>query len=416
MKTDIVSCSAAGLRHGLRKPASSPKRVGMRQTILIFINYYIPGYKCGGPTQSIANLVTHLSDHFDFRIITRDRDLGDTEPFKDVPADTWVEVDDAWVYYASPGTLTLRGISSLIRKTPHDCLYLNGVFGTVMTGIPLLTARLGITRNKPILLAPRGEFSQGALAIKPWKKRPYLLLNKKLGFYNGVTWHASSEHEANDIRKELGSGIAVSIAPVLPRRNISEESNLETRKPGDPLKIAFLARISPMKNLHFALEVLAETAVPVRFDIYGPREDEEYWMRCAVAIGRLPSHISVHCHGAVDPANVVQTLRSRDLLFLPTLGENFGHVIAEAFLAGIPVLISDRTPWRDLRSAGIGLDCSLNAKEKFADYIQELYSMSPSSFAQLKSKVAAFASAMSRNCQAIDDNKKMFTAVVEHGH
>ena len=33
---------------------------------------------------------------------------------------------------------------------------------------------------------------------------------------------------------------------------------------------------------------------------------------------------------------------------LPTGGENFGHAIFEALSCGVPALISDRTPWRDL--------------------------------------------------------------------
>ena len=39
-----------------------------------------------------------------------------------------------------------------------------------------------------------------------------------------------------------------------------------------------------------------------------------------------------------------------DVFLLPTGGENFGHAIFEALSCGVPVLISDQTPWRGLEA------------------------------------------------------------------
>ena len=47
-------------------------------------------------------------------------------------------------------------------------------------------------------------------------------------------------------------------------------------------------------------------------------------------------------------------------MILPTHGESFGHIIVEAWAAGCPVLISDRTPWRELREQGVGWDVPLD--------------------------------------------------------
>jgi glycosyltransferase involved in cell wall biosynthesis len=59
------------------------------------------------------------------------------------------------------------------------------------------------------------------------------------------------------------------------------------------------------------------------------------------------------------------------LFVLPTLGENYGHVIYEALSAGDPVLISDQTPWRNLIEMKAGWDLSLNEKNKFKAAIRE---------------------------------------------
>jgi glycosyltransferase involved in cell wall biosynthesis len=56
-------------------------------------------------------------------------------------------------------------------------------------------------------------------------------------------------------------------------------------------------------------------------------------------------------------------------LFLPSLGENFGHVIVEALSAGCPILISDRTPWRGLAERGVGWDLPLEDPAGFRGVI-----------------------------------------------
>jgi len=43
-------------------------------TILCFVPHYLPGFRAGGPTRSIANLVEWLGDEYRFAIISLDRD------------------------------------------------------------------------------------------------------------------------------------------------------------------------------------------------------------------------------------------------------------------------------------------------------------------------------------------------------
>ena len=73
-----------------------------------------------------------------------------------------------------------------------------------------------------------------------------------------------------------------------------------------------------------------------------------YWEKCQRIIDDLPENIQVKYNGTIGHEKVVREMASHDLFFLPTLGENFGHVIFEALAAGCPILISDQTPWRNL--------------------------------------------------------------------
>ena len=63
-----------------------------RPKILCFVSHYLPGYKSGGPVKSIHNLTEHLTKTFEFLIVTSDRDLNDTQPYKSISINKWNKV------------------------------------------------------------------------------------------------------------------------------------------------------------------------------------------------------------------------------------------------------------------------------------------------------------------------------------
>ncbi len=69
--------------------------------ILALVNMYLPGYKSGGPLQSVANLTERLEEGFQIRIITTDRDYGDSRPYPSVRPGEWQRVGRAQVLYLS---------------------------------------------------------------------------------------------------------------------------------------------------------------------------------------------------------------------------------------------------------------------------------------------------------------------------
>ena len=101
----------------------------------------------------------------------------------------------------------------------------------------------------------------------------------------------------------------------------------------------------------------------ITFNIVGPFEDPKYVQTCRKVCEDLAPNINVCFHGEVDHVRVHEILSSNHLFFLPTRGENFGHVILEALLAGCPILLSDQTPWKGLENFGIGWDIPLNHPE-----------------------------------------------------
>lgn len=382
-----------------------------RVNILIFVAYYLPGYKFGGPVRTIANMVDHLGDDaLDFRIVTADRDVLDSEPYPNVTVDDWNVVGKAQVFYASPGNRSLSAFERLIRETPHDVLYLNSFFDPAFTLRPMLARRLGRLPDKPVVIAPRGEFSAGALALKRWKKAPYLAVARLLGLYRGVIWQASSEHEAADICRMMGKAAQndIVIAPDLPPSVDARASSVPLNSgPENPLRVVFLSRITPKKNLDFALRVLAQMSHPVEFNIYGPVWDEAYWQQCRGLIQTLPANVQVTYHGGVEPQVVPQVMASHDLFFFPTRGENFGHVILEALSVGTPVVLSDQTPWRDDGAGGCTV-FPLADEAGFAKAIEHFSALSPDE--RMAARTAALKVARRFVCQdqLLEQNQALF--------
>ena len=104
--------------------------------ILCFISFYLPGSRSGGPVRTIANFVDQLGEEFDIRIVCRDRDMSDTEPYPNIAVDAWNTLGKVQVFYASEKTVNLIGIRRLLRETPHDVLYLNSFFAFHFSILP----------------------------------------------------------------------------------------------------------------------------------------------------------------------------------------------------------------------------------------------------------------------------------------
>lgn len=394
---------------GLGRDCGAPPT---RPVILTFAGGYLPGFKAGGPIRSLANMANQLGDEFDFRIVVPDRDLGDRSAYPSVDVDRWNTVDKAQVFYRSPGAAGWRAFVAALQEVDYDLIYLNSFFSPDASLRPLLYRRIGKLRKRPVLLAPRGEFSPGALALKPIKKRAFLKLAEAIGLHSETLFQASSEHEAADIRRVITAtriliSSNISATSDLQRNDCEPPNRASNRRSGDPLKGVFLSRISPKKNLAGALSMLAQVSCPVAFDIYGPIEDQTYWAQCLKLKAALPPHVTVQYHGELRPEAVETVLPAYDFFFLPTLGENYGHVIREALSAGLPVLISNQTPWRNLAAASAGADLPLDQPEAFVAWIEALWRLEPEDWPAIKDAARRLGNDPVKTARDLEANRAM---------
>jgi glycosyltransferase involved in cell wall biosynthesis len=205
------------------------------------------------------------------------------------------------------------------------------------------------------------------------------------GFYDHVSFQATNQQELNDLKAQFKNANAKIIA------NVSNASpiHLNKSKQENVIDLFFLSRISKVKNLHFALEVLSKvsSSIKVNYTIYGNIEDAAYWEHCSQLISKLPAHINVNYKGELAFDKIQTTIAQHHFLFLPTLNENFGHSIVESLMSGCPLIISDQTPWNNVKEANAGFAIPLNDHQQFVDVIEQTATLTNEAY-QVKANAA----------------------------
>jgi len=340
-----------------------------KKKILVLVDWFAPGYKAGGPIQSCVNFAYSLKDLYDIYVLTTDTDHGESAPYPGIPTGQWISNlhPGFKVKYLQRSTLSIASLKKEMMALNAEYVYLNHLFSPLFVLYPLWLKYRGVLKSS-IVLCPRGALYDSALSVKSWKKTPFLKIFRIMGIHRKILFHATNEREKTAILRFFpGSGIQ--IADNLPNSN--QPGFLSCPKEPGSIKCVFIARIVPIKNLLFLLRALEHVKARVELSVIGPVEDKEYWEECQRKMGQLGSNIKVRYKGPKRNDELMAILQEHHVYILPTMGENFGHSIFEAFLAGRPVVISDQTPWLKLRTMKAGWDLPLNDPATFTRAVEE---------------------------------------------
>lgn len=367
-----------------------------KKKILVLVDWFAPGYKAGGPIQSCVNFAFALKNDLAIHVLTTDTDHGETTAYEGIPSGQWISNlhPDIKTFYLKKAGLRPVHLFEQIEAIQPDYIYLNHLFSPLFVIYPLWLKYSGRLKGQ-IVLCPRGALYDSALSVKPWKKTPFLKLFRLTGLHKRIIFHATNEREKAAIQQYF-PGSKILIADNLP--NSHQPVFRSCPKQPGTLKCIFIARIVPIKNLLFFLKVLQDLhakefqelhvkesqdlhptvlqdlrpEAKIELSIIGPVEDNEYWNECERQIAQLNDNIQVNYLGPKRNDELIPILQQHHLFVLPTTGENFGHSIFEAFLAGRPVLISDQTPWLGLAAKKAGWDLPLTDPAAFGRAIAEI--------------------------------------------
>tara|TARA_B110001450_G_scaffold134513_1_gene126316 strand:+ start:6358 stop:7491 length:1134 start_codon:yes stop_codon:yes gene_type:complete len=373
--------------------------------VLIFIDWYIPAYKAGGPIISIKNIIEHLSTKFDFYIVTSNLDIDNLEVVDESDLNKWILKNGYSIRYLNKRNQNFSSYKQIVDNLNPTIVYLNSFFSFKFSILPILVSRKNKSISK-IILAPRGMLGKGAMKIKWLKKFLFIKIMNFINFYSNINWHASTSNESIEIQNLFGVNSNIFVA-----QNLSGFKYLKFKahkvKDGF-LKVLFVSRISEKKNLLFLIESinLCVNKNQINLTIIGFQQDKPYLKLCLDLLDKY--QISYEFLGFVPHNQLSSYYLSSDIFCLPTLHENYGHVILEALSHGLPIIISKNTPWRDLEVKKVGFDLPL-LSSSFSSKIDYFFSLDDSSFSTYSENTINFYREINPINKLVIDNINLFS-------
>lgn len=225
-------------------------------------------------------------------------------------------------------------------------VHLHGLWSPKLHRVAAACRRAGV----PYVVSPRGMLDPWALSVKKWKKRIARWLYQNRDLRGAAAFHATAELEAEHIR-EQGFRQPIIIAPnavELPAKMPEWHRNGKVRT------AIFLSRLHPGKGLLTLAEAWAKVRPHGwRMKVVGP-DNYGHKKEVIEALNHLGIAEEWEFCEPLDDIQKWDAYRSADLLIHPSVSENFGITIAEGLAAGLPVICSRGTPWKDIEEHKCG--------------------------------------------------------------
>lgn len=200
-------------------------------------------------------------------------------------------------------------------------------------------------QGKPYVITPRGMlYPQDIAKSKPWFKNMSLKMRLLDDLNRAACVHVTCEDEMNHCRN-LGVTSPIAIVP-----NPVEIKEYPKAKKDQVFRLGYLGRISRRKNVEGLIYAWSELGDKVKENaellIIGGG-DEEYMAFLKKEAARL-NLSNVRFTGFISGQEKEDALSSLSVLAMPSEFENFGNVIVEGLVRGIPCIATTGAPWKDL--------------------------------------------------------------------
>lgn len=209
----------------------------------------------------------------------------------------------------------------------------------------------------PLVVSPRGMMSTWAWAHHAGRKMLARRLVHPGALEGAAGWHVTSETEAEDVRR-LGFTQPLCVSPnavEFPAESSRAAAAAHWQRTCPDLPVGrtalFYSRFHAKKRVIELIDLWLQRAppgwqlllvgLPEEFSV---RQLEQYVLRASAG-----DRVRVHDGTGAPPPYPVASV-----FLLPSHSENFGMVIAEAMAYGLPVLVTDSTPWLAVNEREIG--------------------------------------------------------------
>ena len=234
-----------------------------------------------------------------------------------------------------------RVVRKAIEKLRPDLLHLHQIWTLDLHAAAVVAREMKI----PYVLAPRGSLEPWALAQKALKKKIAMALYQRYDLNHAVALHATAEAEAKQFEAlGLRAPIFLSVNAV----NVPEYLPDWNQHADGKRRVLFLSRVHYKKGL---LELVQAWGLARprgwKVEIVG-FDSDGYLEKCLNVARQLGVEEDFIYTGSLQDEAKWSAYRRADLFVLPSYSENFGIVVAEALYAGLPVITTKGTPWREI--------------------------------------------------------------------
>jgi glycosyltransferase involved in cell wall biosynthesis len=310
----------------------------------------------GGPSQMVRGLSGALAKlGTQVTVLTTDSNGDIDQAPLEVPLNEPVSEDGYQVRYfrCSPFRRYKFSLPLLqwLNANAHDydVAHIHALFSPVST----LAATIARQQNLPYVLRPLGTLDPADLRKKQWLKKAYVALLERANLQGASAIHFTSAEEAK-VSERFGlstpdwviplgvTPASGEIDPAQANQAIRERYHIPPHLP----IVLFMSRVDPKKGLDLllpALIALQQSGIAFHFILCGANpQDREYETAIANQIQNSPLTSQTTLTGFVTGDLKTQILQAADIFVLPSYYENFGIAVAEAMIAGKPVVISDQ--------------------------------------------------------------------------
>ena len=243
-----------------------------------------------------------------------------------------------WVPGADRLGVSLGAMCWLARRVGgYDLVHLHGVWGLTLLAA-LATARV---RGVPVVVTPHESLTAIDIETSQNAIRQRLKLALRALYLRWTTvFVVNSQLEADTSLPEVSaSRVNVAYHPLV-EHDTPQAPPRSGGGPGERLRVGFLGRLHPKKNLDLVIDAVAELPDHVQLVVAGGGPLLERMQHHAEQRG---VQRRVEWLGFVSPDERTGFLERIDILVMPSKFESFGMAAAEAMLEGVPVIVSEAT-------------------------------------------------------------------------
>ena len=260
--------------------------------------------------------------------------------------------DDVNLHYTAPVKNSrmeyMPRMNQLLKELPqYDLYHVQGLWLWLGHSV----ASYARKQKKPYVITLRGMLYPQALAHSTLIKRISLALYQRNDLQRAACIQATCEEEMNYYR-ELGFTNPVAVLP----NPIEIEGIIERPiPPKEKLRIGYLGRVHPRKRIErliYAFDALRDELDNAELLIIGAG-DKRYEQFLREEVVRLNLH-NVRFAGFLTGEEKDKAILSLSYLVVPSDFENFGNIVTEALVRGVPVIASKGMPWQELEECHCG--------------------------------------------------------------